>query len=93
MKGHVFFKGIDWEKLQRREMKPPYKPKIVREGGMDGGREGGREGGRVGGWREKGGGGGGREGGRGRRDWLKRKVFSCKSSLFLTERKEICQQL
>ena len=29
IKGHVFFKSIEWEKLERRELKPPFKPKIV----------------------------------------------------------------
>lgn len=28
IKDHVFFKGLDWGKLERRELKPPYKPKI-----------------------------------------------------------------
>jgi hypothetical protein len=29
IKDHAFFKGLDWGKLERRELKPPYKPKIV----------------------------------------------------------------
>ena len=29
IKNHVFFQTIDWTKLAAREIKPPYKPKIV----------------------------------------------------------------
>ena len=29
IKGHLFFKSIEWDKLERRELKPPFKPKIV----------------------------------------------------------------
>lgn len=29
IKGHLFFKPIEWDKLERRELKPPFKPKIV----------------------------------------------------------------
>lgn len=32
IKTNIFFKSIDWDKLQKRELKPPYKPKIVRTG-------------------------------------------------------------
>jgi len=28
VKKHPFFKDIDWEKLEKREMEPPYKPKV-----------------------------------------------------------------
>lgn len=26
---HPFFDGIDWEKLNRRDLEPPFKPRIV----------------------------------------------------------------
>ena len=29
IKRHIFFQSIDWDKLAARELKPPYKPKIV----------------------------------------------------------------
>ena len=29
IKGHVFFKTTDWVKLEARQIRPPYKPKIV----------------------------------------------------------------
>ena len=29
IKGHRFFKGIDWKKLARRELEPPIKPLIT----------------------------------------------------------------
>jgi len=28
IKGHVFFKGMDWDKLYRKEVKPPYVPPV-----------------------------------------------------------------
>jgi len=31
VKKHIFFKDIDWDKLERREMEPPYKPKVKNE--------------------------------------------------------------
>jgi len=31
VKKHPFFKDIDWDKLEKREMEPPYKPKVKNE--------------------------------------------------------------
>ena len=31
IKDHEFFKSIDWDQLERREVRPPFKPRIVRD--------------------------------------------------------------
>lgn len=29
IRGHAFFKDLDWELLEQRKVRPPFKPKIV----------------------------------------------------------------
>ena len=30
IKHHPFFRAIEWDKMEKRQIKPPFKPKIVR---------------------------------------------------------------
>lgn len=34
VKTHPFFKGMDWDALYRREICPPFKPRLLREGDL-----------------------------------------------------------
>lgn len=34
IRGHAFFKDLDWEALEQRKVRPPFKPKIVSTTGM-----------------------------------------------------------
>ena len=34
LKGHSFFRGMDWDALYAREIRPPFKPRLMRAGDL-----------------------------------------------------------
>jgi len=35
LRAHAFFRGLDWVKLEKRELEPPFKPKIKGDRGVE----------------------------------------------------------